>query len=132
MGDLLAFEGYMNETAPFTLKEHRVTWKSKRQYLDFRPSNVYKEKCQYPRFWLETGFPVGKDVTDRMVGCYDGEFDQVKAILVTVDDHAANLNTSMVIPKLSVSFPIGNVSCPNSPVSKIVLESGFHPCSTRS
>ena len=77
MGDLLAFEGYMNATTPFTLQEHRVLWKSSRQYLDFRPSNDYKEKCQYPRFWLETGYRVKSDVTDRMVGCYGGDFDQV-------------------------------------------------------
>jgi alpha-1,3-glucan synthase len=77
MGDLIGFEGYMNTTTPFSLKEHDVAFKSDRQYLDFHPGNTYKEKCHYPRFWLETGFPVGTDVTDRMVGCYDSEFDQV-------------------------------------------------------
>ena len=36
----------------------------------------YNETCQYPRFWLETGYPVGSDVMDNLKGCYAGEFDQ--------------------------------------------------------
>lgn len=76
MGDLLGFENYLNETAPFTLDEHRVQWKSSRQYSDFEISEDYNTTCQYPRFWLETGFPVGSDVTSQMKGCYASEFDQ--------------------------------------------------------
>lgn len=76
LGDLLGFEGYLNETAPFTLKEHEVEWKTDRRYYDFEVSEQYNQTCEYPRFWLETGYPVGKDVTDQMVGCYAGEFDQ--------------------------------------------------------
>jgi alpha-1,3-glucan synthase len=78
MGDLLGFEGYLNESTPFSLKEHKALWKSSRRYLDFDFGNDYLDKCEYPRFWLETGEPVGKDVTERMVGCYDSEFDQVR------------------------------------------------------
>jgi alpha-1,3-glucan synthase len=76
MGDLLGFEGFLNTTTPFTLNEHKVQYKTRRQYLDFSPSNNYNQTCDYPRFWLETGYQVGTDVTDRMKGCYDSEFDQ--------------------------------------------------------
>ena len=77
MGDLLGFEGYLNESTPFNLKEHKALWKSSRRYLDFDFGDDYLDKCEYPRFWLETGEPVGKNVTDKMIGCYDSEFDQV-------------------------------------------------------
>ncbi|KAK0612409.1 putative cell wall alpha-1, 3-glucan synthase [Bombardia bombarda] len=76
MSDLLAFNGFENETAPFTTKEHQVQYKGERQYLDFAPSNVYKDKCDYPRFWDETGNPVGQDVRDSLQGCFDSDFDQ--------------------------------------------------------
>ncbi|KAI9791171.1 MAG: Cell wall alpha-1,3-glucan synthase ags1 [Candelina submexicana] len=76
MGDLIGFDGFLNSTTPFSLKEHNVVWKSDRRYLDFDISNNYNATCHYPRFWLETGKPVGSDVTDRMVGCYDSDFDQ--------------------------------------------------------
>jgi alpha-1,3-glucan synthase len=76
MGDLIGFDGYLNMTAPFTTQEHQVTWKSDRQYVDFRFGNTYNESCQYPRFWSETGLPVDSSVYDQLVGCYDSEFDQ--------------------------------------------------------
>lgn len=76
MGDLIGFDGYLNETTPFDLKEHKVLWKGDRRYMDFDFDNNYNESCTYPRFWLETGYPVGKDVTDRMKGCYNSDFDQ--------------------------------------------------------
>ena len=44
--------------------------------MDFEVGNEYNETCSYPRFWLETGYPVGSDVTSRMKGCFDSEFDQ--------------------------------------------------------
>jgi alpha-1,3-glucan synthase len=77
MGDLIGFTGFLNTTTPFSLKEHKAEWKSDRTYLDFSFSDNYNQTCKYPRFWLETGEPVGSDVTDQMVGCYDSEFDQV-------------------------------------------------------
>lgn len=46
LGDLIGFEGYLNETAPFTTKEHRVQWKTDRQYLDFDFGNTYNETCK--------------------------------------------------------------------------------------
>ncbi len=131
MGDLLGFEGYMNTTTPFALTEHHVDFKSSRQYLDFHPGNNYKDKCQYPRFWLETGFPVGKDVTDRMNGCYDSEFDQVRMMLGVVEGHETNSDPSMVTPKPLVSSQIGNVNSQNSLVSRIVFENGCRPFGKR-
>lgn len=76
LGDLIGFDGYLNTTTPFTLDEHQVQWKSSRQYHDFHIGDTYNKTCNYPKFWLETGFPVGDDVTSQMVGCYDSDFDQ--------------------------------------------------------
>ncbi|KAH8908249.1 hypothetical protein BR93DRAFT_895934 [Coniochaeta sp. PMI_546] len=75
MGDLLAFKGFENVTAPFDVKEHDVAYKTNRQYLDFQISNNYLPKCDYPRFWDETGLPVNSSVTDLLQGCYDSDFD---------------------------------------------------------
>ena len=79
MGDLIGFEGFLNSSAPFSTKEYKVLYKDPtRQYLDFKFSNKYNDTCAYPRLWLQTGFPAGKDVTDQLLGCYDSEFDQVR------------------------------------------------------
>ena len=56
-----------------------MEWKSSRQYLDFRPSSKYQKKCDFPKFWSDTGYEVGQDVYDQFTGCYDGDFDQVGA-----------------------------------------------------
>lgn len=76
MGDLIGFDGYLNDTTPFTLKEHKVLWKSDRRYLDFDIGNNYNATCHFPRFWNETGYPIDKQYTDQMIGCYDSDFDQ--------------------------------------------------------
>ena len=76
MGDLIGFDGYLNTTAPFTMEEHNVQWKSDRHYWDFNFGNTYNETCDYPAFWNETGYPVEEYVTKRMNGCYNSEFDQ--------------------------------------------------------
>lgn len=82
MGDLIAFEGYLNASVPFDTKEHEVIYRdSSRQYSDFKYGNSYNTTCSYPTFWLESGFPVGPDVTDQLTGCYDSEFDQVRTVL---------------------------------------------------
>ncbi len=118
MGDLFAFDGYLNETAPFTLREHTVSWKGSRRYHDFNIGNTYNETCQYPRFWLETGEQVGKDVTDRMKGCYNSDFDQAR-LPPRVGIFWADVLYSMAILKLLVSSLTGNVSWPSSPRCKI-------------
>jgi alpha-1,3-glucan synthase len=76
LGDLIGFEGYLNDSTPFTLNEHKTLWKSDRRYLDFDISNEYNEKCDYPRFWNETGYRIESSYTDKMIGCYNSEFDQ--------------------------------------------------------
>ncbi|KAK5195631.1 Cell wall alpha-1,3-glucan synthase ags1 [Exophiala xenobiotica] len=76
MGDLVGFDGYLNTTTPFTLAEHEVQWKSDRHYHDFNIGNNYNKTCNYPKFWLETGYPVDEDVTKNLKGCYDSDFDQ--------------------------------------------------------
>ncbi|KAL8766393.1 MAG: hypothetical protein Q9209_006827 [Squamulea sp. 1 TL-2023] len=76
MGDLIGFQGYMNTSTPFRTSEHKVQWKTGRQYLDFHIGNTYNETCAYPRLWNETGFPVGEDVTNQLKGCYDSDFNQ--------------------------------------------------------
>lgn len=77
MGDLIGFQGFLNETTPFVTGEHPVTWKSERRYLDFDVGYSYNETCEFPRLWDETGYPVGQDVMTQFKGCYDGDFDQV-------------------------------------------------------
>ena len=78
LADLIGFEGYLNETAPFTLKEHKVRWKGSRHYLDFDiGNNVYNETCDYPTFYNETGEIIDQVFRDQMTGCYDSDFDQV-------------------------------------------------------
>ncbi|KAI1614097.1 hypothetical protein EDD36DRAFT_417944 [Exophiala viscosa] len=76
LGDLIGFDNYLNTTTPFTLAEHQVQWKTDRHYHDFNIGDDYNKTCTYPKFWLETGYPVGDDVTSQMVGCYDSDFDQ--------------------------------------------------------
>lgn len=76
MGDLIGFQGYLNDTAPFRTQEHKVQWKGSRQYNDFGIGNTYNSTCQYPKFWLETGYPVTEDVVRQFTGCYDSDFDQ--------------------------------------------------------
>ncbi|KAK2735900.1 Cell wall alpha-1,3-glucan synthase ags1 [Onygenales sp. PD_40] len=76
LGDLIGFQGYLNETTPFRTEEHKVQWKSNRRYVDFDIGNDHNETCDYPRFYWESGYPVGTDVTDQLTGCYDSEFDQ--------------------------------------------------------
>lgn len=77
LGDLLGFEGYLNQSAPFKPDEHKVIWKTDRQYLDFSIGETYNETCDFPRFWNETGYPVDAYVNEQFKGCYNGDFDQV-------------------------------------------------------
>ncbi|KAK4213133.1 alpha-1,3-glucan synthase [Rhypophila decipiens] len=76
MGDLLGFDGFLNESTPFEPEEHKVVWKTSRRYLDFDISDTYNETCQFPRFWNETGMPIDQIYADQFKGCYDSDFDQ--------------------------------------------------------
>ena len=81
MGDLIGFEGYLNESTPYEPAEHKILWKGSRRYLDFAPSNEYNETCQFPKFWNETGYPVDDYVNREFKGCFNGDFDQVSTPL---------------------------------------------------
>lgn len=76
LGDLIGFDGYLNESAPFNAGEYPTLYKTERQYNDFGFSLNYNETCEFPRFWNETGFPVTASVNDQFRGCFDGDFDQ--------------------------------------------------------
>lgn len=76
MGDLIGFEGYLNQSTPFAAEEHNVVWKSERRYHDFSQSDKELENCEYPRFWDDKGRLV-TNLSDFLVGCRDSEFDQV-------------------------------------------------------
>lgn len=93
MGDLIGFEGYLNESTPFAPEEHKILWKGSRRYLDFSPSNDYNETCEFPRFWNETGYPVDDYVNKEFKGCYNGDFDQVSTDMIM-----RVLFTQMLIP----------------------------------
>jgi alpha-1,3-glucan synthase len=86
MGDLIGFEGYLNESKPFDTAELKVLWKGSRQYHDFDSSNDYNKTCAFPRFWNETGFSVDDYVSKAFQGCYNGNFDQVWYLIVKWGD----------------------------------------------
>lgn len=80
MADLIGFDGHPNDTAPFKQEGYKVFWKSNTTYLDFSFQNVYKDECEYPRFWNESGQRVLGAVDpkfNKLIGCFDSEFDQV-------------------------------------------------------
>ncbi|ORY57893.1 alpha-1,3-glucan synthase [Pseudomassariella vexata] len=76
MGDLIGFDGYLNESTPFKTDEHAVMWKGHRRYHDFNFGVDYNETCDFPRLWDEKGYLVGPEVTSQFKGCYNGDFDQ--------------------------------------------------------
>ncbi|KAJ5734104.1 hypothetical protein N7493_002890 [Penicillium malachiteum] len=76
LGDLIGFDGYLNTTAPFTVKEHKASWKTDRRYVDFDIGDEYNATCDYPRFWYENGYPVNESQVEGLVGCYNSDFDQ--------------------------------------------------------
>ncbi|KAK5174810.1 uncharacterized protein LTR77_001893 [Saxophila tyrrhenica] len=75
LGDLMGFEGYLNESTPFDPEEHNVVWKSEMRYHDFQQSDDELASCDYPRFWDDSGHRM-TNLTDYFVGCRDSEFDQ--------------------------------------------------------
>jgi hypothetical protein len=93
MGDLIAFDGYVNASTPFNWHEYDYIWKGDRRYHDFQPGNAKNQSCQYPRIWGQDGFPLTQDILDQMDGCRESEFDLVsqKANLITDQTQAYNL-----------------------------------------
>jgi alpha-1,3-glucan synthase len=80
MGDLIGFDGFLNTSTPFDPAEHKVVYKTDRQYHDFKFGNTYNDTCQYPTFWNESGGQVlkGSDAKfDKLGGCFNSDFDQV-------------------------------------------------------
>ncbi|PSK36035.1 Cell wall alpha-1,3-glucan synthase ags1 [Elsinoe australis] len=78
MGNLMAFENYLNTSAPWTFTEHNAQWKTPIHYSDWEFGNNYHEVCpwSYPRFYQQSGELYNDENTTRMVGCKDSEFNQ--------------------------------------------------------
>ncbi|CAK5276043.1 unnamed protein product [Mycena citricolor] len=79
MSDLVGFKDYLNVSAPFTLNEHDVVYKTPKylpwnftQYRDFTLSNVRNTSCVMPNFYDDSGAPV----TLQTNGCLESDFDQ--------------------------------------------------------
>lgn len=75
MGDLLAFEGHINSSTPFSFDEYGYVWKSDRRYLDFEPDDERNKSCDLPRWWGQDGYPLAQSILDEFDGCRTGEFD---------------------------------------------------------
>ncbi|EAW10021.1 alpha-1,3-glucan synthase Ags3 [Aspergillus clavatus NRRL 1] len=76
LSNLIGFQGHLNDSADFRPDEYHVEWISDRRYADFHFSNEYNESCAYPKFWYETGFPLGSGGVEKLHGCYNSDFDQ--------------------------------------------------------
>ncbi|KAK5352821.1 hypothetical protein LTR61_003949 [Exophiala xenobiotica] len=76
MGDLIGFEGHLNETTPFSWDEYNYVWKGSRRYHDFFPNNSIIDTCRYPRCWGQDGYPVQQEMSESQHSCYDSDFDQ--------------------------------------------------------
>lgn len=73
MGDLIGFQGHLNESTPFSWNEYDYVWKNERRYFDFQPGDSVNESCVYPRFWDDDGYFLA-DVYVNETGCRDSEF----------------------------------------------------------
>ena len=76
MGDLLAMKGFENQTVPFDWNEYDASYKSDRQYLDFKLDDTVNISCKYPKIWGDNGYLLNASVTDSETGCRQSEFDQ--------------------------------------------------------
>lgn len=131
MGDLLAFQGYENATAPFNWNEYGSVYNSDRVYHDFQPGNDWNSSCEYPRMWGEDGFPLPTDITqDIPAGCKASEFDQVFRMvspLIALADWP-----SMETLKASEPSPAMKLNSPNLRLFRIGCVSGTAVSSKRS
>lgn len=95
MGDLIGFEGYLNISAPYVpAHEHEALWKTSRRYHDFDFGTVFNSTCMdFPRLFWDNGSEVQQSVYDTFGGCYDGDFDQVRAGL---SDHMGMLDAMLI------------------------------------
>lgn len=84
MGDLVGFKGYLNKSAPYVPDhEHQALWKASdgRRYHDFNFGTAWNSTCEnFPRLYWDNGSEVGSSVYDSFGGCYNGDFDQVRAV----------------------------------------------------
>lgn len=78
MSDLIGFQGYLNESTPWSFKEHNALWKSDQHYSDYSFDNTWYDECPepYPRFWDQGGHRIDDYNTSKMVGCRASEFNQ--------------------------------------------------------
>ncbi|ERF68903.1 hypothetical protein EPUS_08063 [Endocarpon pusillum Z07020] len=72
MGDLIAFDEYVNATTPFNFREYDYLWKTGTRYHDFQPGNDWNASCRWPRIWGQDGFPLTQDILDQMYGDIKG------------------------------------------------------------
>ncbi|KAF8550287.1 glycoside hydrolase family 13/glycosyltransferase family 5 protein [Imleria badia] len=79
LSDLIGFQGYLNESAPFSVNQYQVVYKNPNympwnfsEYADFQYSNQWNASCQPPVFWQDDG--TIQPVT--LPGCYASDFDQ--------------------------------------------------------
>lgn len=95
MGDLIGFEGYLNISAPYVpAHEHEALWKTSRRYHDFDFGTVFNSTCvDFPRLFWDNGSEVQQSVYNTFGGCYDGDFDQVRAGL---SDHMGMLDAMLI------------------------------------
>ncbi|KAH8653740.1 alpha-1,3-glucan synthase [Xylariales sp. PMI_506] len=75
MGDLIGFQGHLNESTPFNWNEYNYVWKTERRYFDFLPGDAVNESCEYPRFWTDDGWPM-TSVIGNETGCRISDFSQ--------------------------------------------------------
>jgi len=127
MGDLIAFKGSENDSAPFDPNEYQAEWRGDRHYLDFAFSNTYNTTCQYPRFWDESGYTITESTNPNIAqlkGCYDSEFDQVSEWNITRDNNTAKYFSTATLELLLLS-QYGSVNVLLLVLSKTASESGF-------
>ncbi|KAF8197459.1 modular protein with glycoside hydrolase family 13 and glycosyltransferase family 5 domains [Pholiota molesta] len=79
MSDLLGFDGFLNESTPFSLNEYNIVYKNPNylpwnftEYRDFEIGNVRNDSCQMPIFWQDDGTVVQVQAN----GCMASDFDQ--------------------------------------------------------
>ncbi|KAF8163338.1 modular protein with glycoside hydrolase family 13 and glycosyltransferase family 5 domains [Crassisporium funariophilum] len=79
MGDLIAFEGHLNTSTPFSLNEYNAVWKDPSyipwnfsEYRDFKIGNERNTSCVMPNFWEDDGTVVKVETN----GCMASDFDQ--------------------------------------------------------